>query len=55
MYLETFPEVADRTDSRCSKKKGNALAPALVLTLGTNRVIPLLDLSEHAGANIEWR
>ena len=51
------PEVAKRTDSgRLFQREGaqelNALAPVLVLILGTDRVIPLFDLSEHDGRQV---
>ena len=39
----------------CSKEKGtrlNALAPVLVLILGTDGVIPLFDLSERDGREV---
>ena len=47
-------EVAERADSeRLLQREGahelRALAPVLVLILGTNRVIPLFDLSERDG------
>ena len=50
-------EVAYWTDSgRLFQRDGaqdiNALAPVLVLILGTNRVIPLFDLSEHDGRDV---
>ena len=50
--LKVATEVAERTDSgRLFQREGahelKALAPVLVLILGTNRVIPLFDLSEH--------
>ena len=46
--------MAEETDSgRLFRKDGaqewKALAPVLVLTLGTQRLIPLLDLSERDG------
>ena len=40
----------------CSKENGaqelNDLFPALVLTLGTDKVIPLCDLSERDGSGV---
>ena len=47
-------EVAERTDSeRLFQREGahdlKALAPVLVLIPGTDRVIPLFDLSERDG------
>ena len=54
MCLETFPEggteVDERTDSgKLFQREGahelNYLFPALVLTLGTDKMIPLFDLS----------
>ena len=51
--LKVAAEVAEWTDSRnLFQREGqdlNALVPALVLILGTNRVIPLFDLSECDG------
>ena len=46
--------MAERTDSgRLFQREGahelKALAPVLVLILGTDRVIPLFDLSERDG------
>ena len=56
-------EVAEWTDSgRLFQREGaqdlNALALAFVLILGTDRVIPLFDLSERDGRDEttnEWR
>ena len=52
--LKVATEVAERTDSgRLFQREGahelKALAPVLVLILGTNSVIPLFDLSERDG------
>ena len=52
--LKVATEVAERTDSgRLFQREGahelKALAPVLVLILGTDRVIPLFDLSERDG------
>ena len=49
--------MAERTDSgRLFQREGahelKALAPVLVLTLGTDRVIPLFDLSECNGREV---
>ena len=48
---------AERTDSgRLFQREGahelKALAPVLVLILGTDTVIPLFDLSEHDGREV---
>ena len=56
-------EVAEQTDSRRlfqteEAQERNALAQVLVLTLGTNSVIPLFDLSQWDGsdvARIQWK
>ena len=53
-FLKVATEVAERTDSgRLFQREGahalKALAPVLVLILGTNRVIHLFDLSERDG------
>ena len=55
--LKVATEVAERTDSgRLFQREGahelKALAPVLVLILGTNRVIPLCDLSERDGREV---
>ena len=55
--LETFPEADGRTDSgKLFQQEGaqelNDLFPALVLTLGTDKVIPLFDLSECDGSGV---
>ena len=52
--LKVATEVAERTDSgRLFQREGTqelkALPPVLVLILGTDRVIPLFDLSERDG------
>ena len=52
--LKVATEVAEWRDSgRLLQREGvqelNALVPALVLILGTDRVIPFFDLSERAG------
>ena len=49
--------MAERTESRRlfqreELKELKALAPVLVLILGTDRVIPLFDLSEHDGREV---
>ena len=61
--LKVATEVAEQTDSgRLFQREGSqelkALAPVLVLILGTDRVIPLFDLSECDGREVaikEWR
>ena len=50
-------EVDERTESgKLFQREGaqelNDLFPALVLTLGTDKVIPLLDLSERDGSGV---
>ena len=55
--LKVAIEVAERTDSgRLFQREGvqelKALAPVLVLILGMDRVIPLLDLSERDGREV---
>ena len=67
MYLEMFfegtTEMAEWTDSgrlfqRDDTQEWKALAPELVLTLGTDRLTPLFDLSEQGtsdAASMEWR
>ena len=62
-FLKVAKEVTQWKDSgatfhRQGMQARNALAPALVLTLGTNRVIPFFNLSERDWgyvANIELR
>ena len=54
--------MAERTDSgklfqRDGAQEWKALAPVLVLTLGTNKLLSLFDLSEREGvdaASMEW-
>ena len=53
-HLKVATEVDEWTDSgRLFQREGahelKALVPVLVLILGTNRVIPLFDLSERDG------
>ena len=55
--LKVATEVAERKDSgRLFQREGahglKALAPVLVLILGTDRVIPLFDLSERDGRGV---
>ena len=55
--LKVAIEVAEWTDSgRLFQREGlqelNALVPVLVLILGTERVIPLFDLSEGDGREV---
>ena len=51
---EVATEVAERTDRRrlFQREDPHALAPALVLILGINRVIPLFDLSERVRRDV---
>ena len=56
--LKVATEVAERTDSgRLLRREGtqvlNALTSALVLILGTDRVIPLFDFSGRDGRDVE--
>ena len=63
MFLEGTTERAERTNNgrlfqRDGAQEWKALAPVLVLTLGTYRLIPLCDLGEQDGsdaASMEWR
>ena len=62
-FLKVGTEMAERTDSgrlfqRDGAQEWKALAPVLVLTLGTDRLLSLFDLSEQGGgdvASMEWR
>ena len=52
--------MAERTDSgklfqREGAKELKALAPVLVLLLGTDRVIPLFDISERDGRQVAFK
>ena len=56
-FLNMATEVDERTDSgKLFQREGiqdlNDLFPALVLTLGTDKVIPLCDLSERDGSGV---
>ena len=56
-FLKVATEVDERTDSgKLFQREGvqelNYLFPALVLTLGTDKVIPLCDLSERDGSGV---
>ena len=42
---------SSRLFQRYGSQEWKALAPVLVLTLGTDRLIPLLDLSERGGSD----
>ena len=55
--LKVETEVNERTDSgKLFQKEGaqelNDLFPAFVLSLGTDKVIPLFDLSERDGSGV---
>ena len=55
--LKVATEVAEQTDrGKLFQREGaqqlKALAPVLVLILGTDRVIPLFDLSERDGREV---
>ena len=62
-FLKVATELAERTDSgrlfqRDGAQERKALAPVLVLILGTDKLLSLFDLSERAVidvASIEWR
>ena len=56
-FLKVDTEVDERTDSgkpfqREGAQEPNDLLPALVLTPGTDKVIPLFDLSERDGSGV---
>ena len=61
--LKVATEMAERTDSvrlfqRDGAQEWKVLAPVLVLTLGTDKLLSLLDLREWEGvdvASMEWR
>ena len=61
--MKVATEMAERTDSgrlfqRDKVQELKALAPVLVLTLGTDRLVSLLNLSEWDGSDatrMEWR
>ena len=62
-FLKVATEMAEQTDSgrlfqRDEAQEWKALAPVLVLTLGTDKLFSLFDLSEREGidvASMEWR
>ena len=62
-FLKVATELAEWTDrGRLFQRDGaqgwKALAPVLVLTLGTDKLLSLFDLSEREGidaASMEWR
>ena len=62
-FLKVATELAEQTASgrlfqRDGAQEWKALAPVLVLTLGTNKLLSLFDLSERKGidaANMDWR
>ena len=59
-FLKVATEMAGRTDSRklFQRDEWKALAPVLVLILGTDKLLSLFDLSEQEGiseASMEWR
>ena len=56
-FLKVATEVDERTDSgKVFQREGaqelSDIFPALVLTLGTDKVIPLCDLSERDGSGV---
>ena len=56
-FLKAETGVDERTDSgKLFQREGaqelNDLFPALVLTIGTDKVIPLFDLSERDGSGV---
>ena len=62
-FLKVAIELAERTNSgslfqRDGAQEWKALAPVLVLNLGTDKLLSLFDLSEREGidvASMEWR
>ena len=62
-FLKVATELDERTDSgrlfqRDQAQEWKALAPVLVFTLGTDKLLSLFDLSEWDGrdvASMEWR
>ena len=62
-FLEVATEMAEWTDSgrlfqRDGAQEWKTLAPVLVLTLGTDKLLSSFDLSEREGievASMEWR
>ena len=62
-FLKVATELAERTDSgrmfqRDGAQEWIALAPVLVLTLETDKLLSLFDLSEQEGIDVtsmEWR
>ena len=62
-FLKVASEMAGRTDSgrlfqRDGVQQWKALAPVLVLTLGTDKLLSLFYLSEREGGDVEsmeWR
>ena len=62
-FLKVATELAERTDGgrlfqRDGAQEWKALAPVLVLTLGTDKLLSLFDLSEREGidaAGMGWR
>ena len=63
IFLKVATELEERTDSgslfqREEAQEWKALAPVLVLTLGTDKLLSLFDFSEREGidaASMEWR
>ena len=62
-FLKVATEMAERTDSgilfqRDRAQEWKALAPVLVLTLGTDKLLSLFDHTEQGGSDatsMEWR
>ena len=62
-FLKVATELAERTESgrlfqRDGAQEWKTLAPVLVLTLGTDKLLSSFDLSEWEGidaASMEWR
>ena len=56
MLLKVTIKVAEYTDREVVPQgrgaRANLPAPALVLTLGTNRVVPLFDISKRHGSDV---
>ena len=56
-FVKVATEMAERTDSgglflRDGAQEWKALAPVLVLTLGTDKLLSLFDLNEREGSDV---
>ena len=52
-FLKVATDTAKWTNSSRLFQREGALAPVLILTLGTDTLVPLLDLSEQDGSDAE--